>query len=80
VLMLLFAAVIQDPAASSVATPVDEDPVICRREESEVGTHMRAKKVCMKKSDWTFVEKQTQRGLQRLREHNLDPGKSSPPR
>ncbi|HSR01130.1 MAG TPA: hypothetical protein VLM36_14585 [Sphingomicrobium sp.] len=36
---------------------------------------MRAGKVCMKKSEWDFVERNTQRELQTFKDHSaFDPG------
>jgi hypothetical protein len=51
---------------------------VCQHPDtSEVGTHLRPKKVCMKKSDWDIVQKQTERELRSLRERNaFDPGRA----
>ncbi|MGZ2411593.1 hypothetical protein ACUXST_000990 [Sphingomonas sp. F9_3S_D5_B_2] len=72
------AAAAQAKAATPPATPVDADPVICQRDNtSEVGTHMKPKKICMKRSDWDIVEKQTHKELQSLRDRNsFDPGRA----
>jgi hypothetical protein len=52
------------PAAQG---PADPDPVVCKRDKtSEVGTHLRPPKVCMKKSEWDLIAKNTQNELQRL--------------
>jgi hypothetical protein len=55
----------------------DADPIVCKRPHtSDVGTHMRPKPVCMKKSDWEYTEKNTQNELDRLRDRgSIDPGK-----
>ena len=73
-LAALFATVSPEPtqAASGKST----DPVICHRDESEVGTHMRPKPVCMRKSEWDLVEKDTQRQLQSLHDKHTDPGRA----
>ena len=76
--LLGLAAVAQAQPTTVTASPApNADPVICHRPESEVGTHMRPKPVCMKKSDWDLVEKNTQEQLRILGERsNFDPGKS----
>ena len=72
-LIAAFAAVAQQSPPQQAA---DADPVVCKRNRtSEVGTHMRAGKVCMKKSEWDFVERKTQRELQTLKDRSaFDPG------
>ena len=62
-LMIALAATTEVPATQNA--PATDDPIICKRENagSEVGTHMRPKKVCMRKSDRDFLEKQAQRTL-----------------
>jgi hypothetical protein len=74
------ALAIQGQAPAATQSAAEDDPVICKRENAEVGTHMRPKAKCMKKSDWNLVEKQAQRELNRFHERNLDPGYSPPPR
>jgi len=65
----MFVLVIAFAAAAQVATAPpatqEDDPIICTKTNvgDEVGTHMRSKKVCMKKSDREFIEKQAQRTL-----------------
>jgi len=79
-LFLAFAAAAQAPVAAPASpsgAPADADPVVCQRPDtSEVGTHMRPKRVCMRKSDWDIVEKRTKEELQRLSDHHLDPGRA----
>jgi hypothetical protein len=82
--MLIFLAGLATAANTPAATPpaADPDPIICKRDQSsEVGTHMRPKPVCMKKSEWEFVERHTQNELQSLHERSaFDPGKAEGPR
>jgi len=53
--------------APTVQPPADPDPIVCKRSKSsDVGTHMRAEKVCMKKSDWDLLAKNTQNELRDL--------------
>lgn len=70
----LLAAAPQQPAAQPEPK---NDPVVCHRPEAEVGTHMRPKPVCMKKSDWELVEKNTQNQLNKLQDRSsFDPGRA----
>ena len=71
----LFAGALEPATTTPGANP--KDPVVCRRGDSEVGTHMRPKEVCMHQSEWDYVEKSAQRELRNLREHALDPGRST---
>lgn len=81
--MLIIVAALAAAAQAVSATPPakNDDPVVCKREESsEVGTHMRPKPVCMKKSEWTIVEQNAQRELSNLKERSaLDPGMAGTP-
>lgn len=66
-------------AAATQAPPVaktDSDPVVCTRQNvgSEVGTHMRPKKVCLKKSEWEVVERHTKETLQSINDRGNNPG------
>jgi hypothetical protein len=76
IFMAFVAAAADVPAASEAAK--NADPIVCKRDRtSEVGTHMRPKPVCMKKSDWDIVEKKTNTELQSLHERSaFDPGKA----
>jgi hypothetical protein len=77
VILGVIAAAAQAPAASP-PPPQDNDPIICTsRGVSEVGTHMRPKKVCMRKSDWDYVEKQTRTQLQSINQRGNNPGNHS---
>jgi hypothetical protein len=73
-ILAALAAAAEQPATVP-ADPTADDPIVCHRGTSDVGTHMRPKKVCMHKSEWDYVEKQTRDQLQRFDEHHLDPGK-----
>ena len=83
-LILLSALTVAAQAPAADATQTDEDPVICHRQDSEVGTHMRPKKICMHKSDWDIIEKHTRNELQSLHDRRTDPGRaeghSAPPK
>ena len=75
-MLLLIAAFAAAAQQSPPQQAADPDPVVCKHDRtSEVGTHMRAGKVCMKKSEWDFVERNTQRELQTFKDHSaFDPG------
>jgi hypothetical protein len=79
-MLIVIALLAAAPSPPAAATPNQTDPVVCRRQDSEVGTHMRPKPICMKKSDWDIVEAKSQRELDNLRDKHLDPGYASPPR
>ena len=72
VLAALAAAAQAPPAIQQ--PPQNDDPVICRREPiPEVGTHMRPKRTCMKKSEWDYVERNTREKLQLLNSRGSNP-------
>lgn len=75
--LAIFAAA-QSPPPAEAARPADSDPVVCKRDRSsDVGTHMRPKPVCMKRSDWDYIEKNTQHELTSLKDRSsFDPGKA----
>ena len=74
ILLTALAVAAQPPAAEAAPTP---DPVICKRgKTSDVGSHLRPEKVCMKKSAWELAEKNTQNELQTLSDRAaFNPGK-----
>ena len=54
-----------------------EDKVICKRDRStNLGSHMRAEKRCMKASEWKELYAQTQRELRAISERGNNPGMS----
>jgi hypothetical protein len=64
-------------AAAAQTTPPDakaNDPVVCVREQSDVGTRLGPKKKCMRKSEWDYVERHTRDKLQSLGEKGTNPG------
>ena len=82
ILLSALIAAAQIPAAE--APQQDEDPIVCHRQQSDVGTHMRPKKICMRKSDWDITEEHTRKELQMLHDRRTDPGRaeghSAPPK
>jgi hypothetical protein len=76
-LMILSAlAAISEAPQASPAKAAEADPIVCSRprSDSEVGTRMRPKKICMKKSDWDYQEKHVQRELQQINNRGNNPG------
>lgn len=74
-MFLVFSAFLAAGQAAPVTVKADgEDKIICRRERSEVGTHMRPKKKCLRKSEWALMEEATKRELRQMQDHSIDPG------
>ena len=66
--------------AQAPANPANTDPVICKTDPiAEVGTHMKPKPTCMKKSEWDYVEGNTKQKLQLINSRGsnpyIDPGR-----
>ena len=72
-MFLAFAVAAQ---AQAPVVPATDDPMVCQRPQSEVGTHMRPKKVCMRKSEWEYVERHTRDALQSLNQKGTNPGQA----
>ena len=74
-ILLVALAVFVDPPSAGQPEK-DSDPIVCKRDRtSDVGTHMRPKPMCLKKSEWDIVEKHTRNELQSLHERStFDPG------
>ena len=71
----LLAATAPAVSASEPIKVAEADPIVCRgRSESIVGTRIKPKKICMKKSDWDYQEKHTQRELQQINQRGNNPG------
>jgi len=81
VFMLLAAlAAMTDPVAA--AQPAKEDdPIICTQDPvgSEVGTHLRSKKVCLRKSNRDFIESQQRAKIQQINNNGNDRMRTIPP-
>jgi hypothetical protein len=77
--MFALAAAAQAPAAQPAQK--SDDPIICTKQNvgDEVGTHMRTtKKVCMRKSDREFIDKQKKEAVQQLINDGDDRGRFIP--
>jgi len=78
-MLIILAALVAaaDPPAAAPPAP-NADPVICKRDRSsDVGTHMRPKPVCMKRSDWDYIARNAQNELTSLKDRSsFDPGKA----
>jgi hypothetical protein len=75
--MLMFLLALAAPT-QTVPPSEKADPVICTRQNvgEEVGTHMRPKKVCMKKSEWDLIEAHTKETLQSINGRGNNPGRA----
>ena len=74
-------AMTADPPAAAGQAPApvtapskDDDPIICTRDPvgSEVGTHMRSKKICMKRSDRQFIEENARTTIRNINNNGND--------
>lgn len=66
-MLLLLSALAATGLAAPDQGPADPDPIVCKRDKtSEVGSHLRPKKVCLKRSEWDLIAKNTQNELQHL--------------
>jgi hypothetical protein len=76
VALLVFASA--QGAAPAVAPKADlQDPVVCRRSKlPEVGTRMKPKPVCQRKSDWAMFDKQNETELRQINQRGNNPGKA----
>jgi hypothetical protein len=76
--MLVFLGLVAAAAANPAqpAANPETDRIVCVRQNvgSEVGTHIRPKKVCMKQSDWDIVESHTKETLQTINQRGNNPG------
>ena len=73
-LILLSALIAAAPAATAIE-PAKDDPIVCKgRSESVVGTRIKPKKTCMKKSEWDYIEKRTRQELQQINQRGNNPG------
>jgi hypothetical protein len=74
-LYLLIAVAGPAASPSDTAAAAEADPIVCRgRSESVVGTRIKPKKICMKKSDWDYQERHAQRELQQINQRGNNPG------
>ena len=60
-------------APATVAKP-DDDPIICTKDPvgTEVGTHMRSKKTCMRRSDRAFIEENARNTIRSINNNGND--------
>ena len=73
-LILLSALIATTPVAVAASEPTKDDPIVCKgRSESIVGTRIKPKKTCMKKSDWDYIERHTREELQQINQRGNNP-------
>ena len=76
-LLILSAFLAGTTQAAASQPPAQPDPIVCKgRSESVVGTRIKPKKTCMKKSDWDYVETRTKQELQQINQRGNNPGKA----
>jgi hypothetical protein len=77
-MLLILSAFLTASAQSAVASqPPNDDPVVCKgRSESVVGTRIKPKKTCLKKSEWDYIERHTREELQQINQRGNNPGKA----
>ena len=74
VLLSLGALLLGATGAEATTTAKEDDPIICTgRENSVVGTRMRPKKICMRKSDWDYQRKHSRRELEDINQRGNNP-------
>ena len=77
-MLLILSAFWAASAQSAVASqPAKDDPIVCKgRSESVVGTRIKPKKTCLKKSEWDYIERHTREELQQINQRGNNPGKA----
>ena len=79
--MLALLLAMASAQSAQAPTEKDADPIICTRQVvgAEVGTHLRSKKLCMRKSDWDIVDQHTKETLQSINDRGNNPERSDNP-
>ena len=79
-ILLAALATMSDPAPAA-RTAKEDDPIICTKDPigSEVGTHLRSKEVCMRKSDRDFVETEQRAKVRQINNNGNDRMRYIPP-
>ena len=80
-LILLAALAAMSGPAPTAQTAKEDDPIICTRDPigSEVGTHLRSKEVCLRKSDRDFVESEQRATVRQINNNGNDRMRYIPP-
>ena len=77
VVALLMIASAQTASAAPSAAPPQEDPVVCRSTKlADVGTRMKPKPVCMRKSEWAMGDKINKDAVREATQGGIRPGPS----
>ena len=81
ILLLAALAAMSDPATAAQPSVAESDPIICTRDPvgSEVGTHLRSKKVCLRKSNRELMESQQRAKVQQINNNGNDRSRFIPP-
>ena len=77
-MLIVFSALIAAAPTPVTAEAANDDPIVCKgRSESVVGTRIKPKKTCMKKSEWDYIEQRTKQELQQINQRGNNPGPAS---
>ena len=77
-ILTVLTAVATTSPQKAPADPNDKDPIICEgRAASEVGTHLKAKRTCLRKSQWEYVHDNTKRELEQIKDRGSLPNPAS---
>jgi hypothetical protein len=75
IMLILLTALLAAQPVTAAVEPAKDDPMICKgRSESVVGTRIKPKKTCMKKSEWDYIERRTREELQQINQRGNNPG------
>jgi hypothetical protein len=80
VFTIMMAAMAAQAAQAPAADQNQNDPVACHTPQYDLGSHIKAKPVCMHKSEWEFIEKKAHRDMQSIQDRQIDPGRQQVPR
>jgi len=75
--MIQLLAVLVAASSAPAEASAQADPIVCQSsKEHVVGTRVKAKPVCKRKSEWKLEQKQTQRELRQIGDRWKDPGRA----
>jgi hypothetical protein len=74
-MLTLITALMLTQVAAQQQPPKEADPLVCTRARGNhtVGTRLRTKRVCLRKSEWDYVDQNSQRELKQLNDRTLHP-------
>lgn len=63
-LLTLSAAPADSATTNAITPPADPDPMVCRTED-EIGSRLKKKRVCMRKSEWAAQREENRQMINR---------------